>query len=235
MNTKIENNKKGVFYTELSYVFGILALALGTSLSERADFGMSMIVSPAYILHLKISDYLPFFTFGMAEYCLQALLLIILAVVIGRFKKMYLFSVVTAVVYGFTLDGFVLLIRLIPETGIMGRCLFFAGGVLLCALGVSLVFHTYIAPEAYELLVKELAIKYNWEMHKVKFVYDWISCFISIILSFAFWGFWHFEGVKAGTLVCALLNGPIIGLYGRFFERHFEFKDALKLRKYFEN
>ena len=40
-----------VFYTELAYVLGILALALGTALMERADFGVSMVVAPAYLLH----------------------------------------------------------------------------------------------------------------------------------------------------------------------------------------
>ncbi|MBQ0028258.1 MAG: hypothetical protein KBS96_06615 [Lachnospiraceae bacterium] len=220
--------KKGTFYTELAYVFGIIALAIGTALSERADFGMSMIVAPAYILHLKISESLPFFTFGMAEYCLQAVLLILLAVVIGRFKKMYLFSFVTAVIYGFTLDGIMWLVARIPETGIAGRVVFFIGGMLMCSLGVAFVFHTYIAPEAYELFVKEVALKYNKEMHIVKYIYDWSSCIIAIVLSFIFWGFWHFEGVKAGTLVCALLNGLIIGVMDRFLDSHFDFKDGLK-------
>ena len=44
--------KQRVFFTELAYVLGILALALGTALMERADFGVSMVVAPAYLLHL---------------------------------------------------------------------------------------------------------------------------------------------------------------------------------------
>ena len=60
--------KKTVFYTEAAYLLGIVLLAFGTSLMELADFGMSMIVAPAYLLHLKLSQILPFFSFGMAEY-----------------------------------------------------------------------------------------------------------------------------------------------------------------------
>ena len=45
---------KKTFYSEYAYIFGILFLALGTALMEKADFGMSMVVAPAYILHLKI-------------------------------------------------------------------------------------------------------------------------------------------------------------------------------------
>ena len=42
----------------------------------------------------------------MSEYCLQFLLLILLVIVMRRFKKGYMFSFVTAVFYGFTLDFF---------------------------------------------------------------------------------------------------------------------------------
>ena len=54
-----------------------------------------------------------------------------------------------------------------------------------------------------------------------------------LVLSFCFFGRWVFKGVKVGTIVCALINGAIIGLCSRFFDRFFEFRDALKLRKYF--
>lgn len=52
---------KKTFYTELSYLLGILILALDTAFMERADFGVSMVVAPAYILHLKISQILQCF------------------------------------------------------------------------------------------------------------------------------------------------------------------------------
>ena len=51
--------KKHTFYTEFAYFFGILILALGTAFMEAADFGVSMIVAPAYLLHLKLSQVLP--------------------------------------------------------------------------------------------------------------------------------------------------------------------------------
>lgn len=38
--------KKRVFYTELAYILGLLVLAVGTAMMERADFGMSMVVAP---------------------------------------------------------------------------------------------------------------------------------------------------------------------------------------------
>ena len=47
--------KKKVFYTELSYILGLVIMAFAAAFTEKADFGMSMVVAPAYILHLKLS------------------------------------------------------------------------------------------------------------------------------------------------------------------------------------
>lgn len=72
--------EKRAFYCEIAYVIGIIALAFGTAFMEKADFGMSMIVAPAYLIHLKVSQYFSFFTFGMSEYIFQALLLVMLSI-----------------------------------------------------------------------------------------------------------------------------------------------------------
>lgn len=225
--------KKRVFYTELAYILGLLALAVGTALMERADFGVSMVVAPAYLLHLKISEFLPFFSFGMAEYTLQAVVLLVMILILRKAKLSYFFSFVTAVLYGLMLDGVMALVALIPAGGMGMDVLFFVIGMLFCSAGVSMVFHTYISPEAYELFVKELSGKYGLDIHKFKTAYDCTSCLLSIVMSFAFFGLWHFEGIKLGTVVCALLNGTIISLFTRFFEKYWVFEDRFPYRKYF--
>jgi uncharacterized membrane protein YczE len=225
--------KKRVFYTEAAYLIGIIALALGTAFMEKADFGVSMVVAPAYLLYLKLSLVFPFVTFGMAEYTLQAFLLIVLSFVLRRFRVSYLFSFVTAVLYGFTLDGCMAWVALIPADAIVVRLFLFFSGMLVCAAGVSLLFHTYIAPEVYELAVKEISAKFGFNIVRVKTLYDCASCLMALLLSFTFFGLWHFEGVKLGTIFCALVNGTIIGLFSRCFERFFDFRDGLKLRRHF--
>lgn len=225
---------KKTFYAELAYVVGILTLALGTALMERADFGMSMVVAPAYILHLKISPFFPAFTFGMAEYCLQAVLILGLCLTLRRFKKGYIFSFVTAVVYGLVLDGIMALTSAIPADLFASRVALFILGMLGCSVGVAFLFHSYFAPEAYELVVKEVAEKYGFGISKTKTVYDLVSLSASVVLSFCFFGFLHFEGVKLGTLITALANGWMIGRISAWLEAKFSFRDCWNLRKYFE-
>lgn len=222
------------FSSELAYLLGIALIALSSALMQRADFGMSMVVAPAYILHLKLSQVFPWYSFGVSEYLLQGALLILMILIVRRFKRGYLFSFVTAVLYGLILDGFVALLRFLPAGPIPARIVYFILGLLICAVGVALVFNTYIAPEVYELLVKEISDRYGLSLGKVKTAYDLISCLCAVILSFAFFGFGNFVGVNIGTLICALLNGFLISRVSAFLGRHFEFSDSLPLRSFFE-
>jgi len=225
-------NKK-VFYTELAYLFGMIIMAFAAAFTAKADFGMSMVVAPAYILHLKMSSIFPWFSFGVAEYILQGFLVLITILIMRRFKLSYLFSFVTAILYGTLLDGAIAVISFIPTGGFAMRVVWYIIGTVCCSLAVSLFFHTYISPEAYELIVKELAGKLNCNINRVKTIYDCLSTVIGIIMSFAFFGFGVFEGVKPGTVICALINGTLIGWFTRLLEKIFEFKNKFTLEKYF--
>ena len=226
--------KKKVFYTEASYLLGLFVLTVGTVLMTRADFGLSMVVAPAYLLHLKVSEFLPFFSFGMAEYTLQGVLLLATGLLTGRFRISYLFSFFTAVLYGLMLDGLLTLSVFLPVSSLVWRGIWYALRLVTCSLGVSLLFHTYLPPAAYEFFVKEVSGKMNKDIHRFKTMYDCVSCAVAVVMSFLFFGFGHFEGVKWGTVLCALLNGTIIGFFAHRMEKRFEFRDRFpRLRKLF--
>ena len=88
-------------YEEPVYLAALVMLSLAVAMTAAADFGVSMIVAPAYILSLKF----PFLTFGRAEYIIQALLFAVFCILMRRVKPVYLFSFVTCVIYGFVLDA----------------------------------------------------------------------------------------------------------------------------------
>lgn len=189
---------KRTFSTELAYVFGIVFVAWGVVLMEKADFGVSMVVAPAYLLYRWLSPSWSFVTFGMAEYCLQAVLLLAMCLLLRRFRVSYLFSFVTAVVYGFVLDAFMLLGTMLPANSVWLRAIYYVLGMLFCAAGVSAMFHTYISSEAYELFVKEVSAHFGAGINRFKTGYDCVSCLIGVAMSFLAFGLWHFEGVKWG-------------------------------------
>lgn len=226
--------KPRTFYSELAYLAGIVLLALGTSCASAASFGLSMVVAPAYLIHLKLSPTWPGITFGVAEYIVQAVLLLVLSLALRRFRPYYLFSFCTALLYGRILDGFLALWALVPALTMLPRILVFAVGVLSCALGVSFVLHTYLSPEVYELVVKEVSARYQLPSHRVKTVYDCSSLVVSLIMTAAFFGLSQLRGLGWGTLVCALVTGTCVGWFNRRLEARFQFRPAFpNLEKFF--
>ncbi len=226
--------KKLNFSSELAYFIGLPLIAFATALAVEADFGVSMVVAPAYILYAKLNSYFTFFTYGMAEYVLQAFLLIVLMIVVRKFRPYFLLSFVSAIFYGILLDCSMWIVSLLPFDNLYYRILLFVISLPLTTLGIAIILRSYFAPEVYELFIKECAKKLNLSNAKFKLFYDLASCAISIILSFILFGLWHFEGVNVGTIICALISGPLVGLFTKLLDSLFIFKDYLPLKKYFE-
>ena len=211
--------KKTTAISILTYVLGLIFLPLGVSLMERSDFGVSMIVAPAYVVYRFVSERVTWFTFGMAEYILQATLLIITMLILRRFRWRYLFSFVTVLIYGFILDMWMIPMQYVPTEAIWVRLVLFVAGLLVSAFGVALFFHTTIPSEVYELFVKEVSTEKKIPITKFKTAYDCCSCVIGIVLSFLLFGFGNFIGIKWGTVFTALVNGRVIGFFSKQIQK----------------
>ncbi len=222
--------------SELFFVVGVVFMALGVACVSKSVFGYSMIVAPAYILHAKTGGVI---SFGTMEYLWQGVQLIVMCLIIRRFRVGYLFSFVTAVIYGLILDGFLWALSGIPAEHIAVRALFFTLGTVCISFAVATSVRTYLAPAVYELFVKEFADRYGKPFGRVKWVYDFINLAISITLSITLFGFGVFSdfsfsalwkavtdgyiltGIGVGTFVAAVVNGPCIGAIGRVIDRFF--------------
>ena len=229
-----EIKMKKKFYSECSYVLGLFLLAIGTAVLEKADIGMSMVVAPAYLIYRKVSEVWSWFSFGMAEYMFQFILLAILALVMRKFRMTYFWSALTVVLYGLCLDGCMAVSSFFPSPHGWEKIPLLLVGMCLASGGIAFLLHTYILPEVYELFVKEIAAKYQYPFSRVKLVYDLSSLALSVVLSFVFFGFGHFEAIGIGTLVTALCNGGLIGFFSHCMENRLDYVDGLPLRKFFE-
>ena len=68
----------------------------------------------------------------------------------------------------------------------------------------------------------------------MKTVYDVSSLILALILSAVFFGFDNLVGIGVATVIAAILNGPLISLYIKMYNRLFEFKDIFSFRNKFE-
>lgn len=233
------------FCAEAVWAVGLLLMAAGVTLVGRSNLGYSMIVAPVYLLFTRLSAQIGFLTFGITEYCFQGLLILLLIPITRRFRLQYLCSFVTAVLYGYLLDGCMALGAFLPASGILLRTLWFVLGEGAIVLSVVCFMHTYLAPEAYELVVKEIATVYRKPFSRVKLAYDLASLAVSIALSLALFGGGAFrdftwagliaaafdgyilEGIGVGTVIAALVGGPLIGLTDGLFCRLFDMTPAI--------
>ena len=204
-------------FGELSFLVGTLILPMGTALMARGDFGLSVVVVPAYLLSLKID----FLTFGMAEYCLQGALLILFCLVMKKFKPGYLFSFFAAFTYGVVLDLYTPFVEAIPLPTLGHQIALYVFGMMVNSFAISFYFMSYFPPMMYELIVKGFSEKFHIEMGKFKVGYDVTSCVISLGLSLLFFG--RIVGIGVGSLACTFLNGVLIAFWCRVIDRFFDF------------
>ncbi len=215
--------KKIKLYSEIAYVVALVLMAFSVALTASADFGVSMIVAPAYILSLKFSA----LTFGQSEYIIQALLFITFCILMRRVKLIYFISFLTTLIYGGILDLWRTLIPAlnpnITPPGSMTlwlRLLFFAVGMVMTAFTVALFFRTYIYPQVYDFFVMGISKKFNLNIDKFKIIFDFSCLALACIATLLFFG--RFRGVGIGTIVMTLLNGLIISFFGKLLDKYVE-------------
>ena len=214
---------------EFCYLPATLFLALGAALMSKANFGMSAVVAPAYLLS-QIFE----ISFGTAEYCLQGILVLAVCLLVRKFRWTYLLSFVSAFLYGMVLDAFLYLLSLTGDWNVVLRLSMMVVGLITSSLGVALFFKTYLAPGAYELFVKEVSGYYHRDIGRFKVIYDLSSCLVAVILSLTVFHTLFDRGIGLGTLLVALGNGLIIGLFSKALDRCFDFYDKFPFARYFE-
>lgn len=208
---------------EAAWLLGILLCALGVALCTKAGFGLSMIAAPPYILHLKISQFLPWYTQGMSEYIWQLLLLILTCLAVQRIRWQYLLSFGTAILFGFSLDGWLWLLGGgTPYDALWARIAAFAAGSVITGFAVAFFFRTKLPLEIYELTVAEIADRYKLPIHRVKQVYDVTMLTIAILFSLVLMG--GFTGIGIGTAITTLINTTLISLCGKLLDHFFTFE-----------
>lgn len=192
--------KKIKIYSEFIYVVALFGLTFAVAVLSAADFGLSMIGAPAYIISEKIG----FFSFGEWTYIVQGLLFIVFCIAMKKVKLVYFVSFITCVIYGYILDMWRMVIPLLnPDVTAPGsmdmwlRIVMFAVGQLLTSFTVMLFLKSYIYPQVCDFFVKGLVERYNLNQVKFKYIYDMSHLVVSVVLSLVFFG--CFVGIGWGT------------------------------------
>ena len=207
---------------EAAWLLGILLCTLGVCLCTKANFGISMIGAPPYIIHLWLRETFGWFTQGTSEYVWQGIILVVTCIAVMRFKLRYIVSFGTAILSGLAIDmWFLVLGGNGAYESMTVRVVVFALGVILTAIAIAFIFRTTLPVQIYELAVCEIADRYKLKIDRVKLVNDIVMLAISVTLALVLTGGWN--GIGIGTIVITFVNAPLISLFGKILDRIFEF------------
>ena len=229
--------KKINFPSEITYLLSIIILSFSVAMLTAADFGISMIVAPAYVLSQKIE----FLSFGLAEYVVQGVLFIVLCIIIRKIKVTYLFAFLTCIIYGAVLDLWQMIIPTFnpsvtnpQDLDLFVRIVFFIVGGILTSFSVALSFKTYLYPQVNDFIVKALTTHFKISVTIVKYSVDFFFLSLSFILSFSMFG--KLIGIGWGTIILFIVNAFLIGWFSKLLDKFFTFNPLIKpLEKHFKD
>lgn len=207
---------------EMAWVIGTFLCAFGVVLCTKSGLGLSMMAAPPYILHIRLKDMLPWFTQGTAQYLFEGTMLVVMCVLIARFRLKFLLSFLSGVIFGVALDMWLLLMGGNGQYSSMAlRVCSFAGGIGCISLSVAFMFRTYLPAQIPELLVIEVAKHYKVEQPRIKLILDLTCLTLSFVLALTLTG--KLTGIGVGTVVIAVANAPLIRLWSKPVDKYFRF------------
>ena len=219
--------------SELLWLLGIVLVALGVSICSKADLGVSMIAALAFVISEAVSAFFPIFSVGVTEYAAQGLMLIVLCLAVQRFNWRYLLAFAVAIIYGYTLDLFLLIFENVSFNAIWLRWVMLIVGDVITGIGVACFFKTYMPLQVYELFVAELCDRFGLPIGGTKWAFDISLLAISVTLALTLFGdassfdwstiyYSSFHSIGLGTLVTTLINSPIITMGCKLIDRLFD-------------
>lgn len=211
---------KYTFRRYLLFVASLFINAFGIAFITKALLGTSPITSVTYVLSL----FTPF-TMGIWTILLNLLFVVLEPFLMTRRElredlRMYLLQIPIAFCFGLFIDfSMFMLFWLEPSAYVMKVTVLLVGCVIL-ALGIALEVKANAAMMAGEYFVKTITRRFHGEFGYVKLGFDITLLTIACILSLVFLS--DIQGVREGTVVSALLVGPIVHFVNpayRIFDR----------------
>ena len=198
------------------YLFSLFLISLGASISIKANLGTSPIICLPYVssLILNMSVGTVCLIFNVIFIAVQIILLR------GGFERRQYLQIVVGTIFSLSIDFSMMLVTFLNPADYLSQ---FATLMLSCvvvAFGVLLEVQTevvYLPPDGIIVAISKVL---NKEFPKVKPFFDTSLVLTAAILSIVFLG--YLAGVREGTIISAIIIGPIVKVLQKFFNPYIE-------------
>lgn len=207
--TAVETVKRFVFM-----LLGLIVTALGLAICVRPDLGISPITTLPYALNQVI----PSLSLGTFVF-LQHVVFFVLTVLLLRrdFKPFQILQLPCSFLFGYFVDLWGILLRNVTPEAYWARILLLLIGCVIVALGFSLIYTSHVALEANTAFLNALSLRIGKPYSTLKILTDVIIVILAAAVALIF--LHKIVGIREGTVIAALIVGPIAGFFNRRLAR----------------
>ncbi len=196
-----------IFSRSLTFIVGLFIMAVGVTLSVKANLGVSPISCIPYVYSLKYP-----LTLGQTTIIMNVVLILFQIALLRRNYQLFqLIQFPVVFLFGFFIDFTMRLLSWMQPAHYFGQAFICLLGCVVLALGVFFEVKAKLTYLPGEGLAMAITKTFNVEFGKAKIGTDSSMVIIGLISSFVF--LYSLEGIREGTVAAAVLVGYIV----RFF------------------
>lgn len=207
--------------SEPTLLISLFFVALGIVLVTKSDFGISAMISPAYVISLILTG----ISYGAWSVIWQILLLSSACIATRRIRPEYLISFVLSAGFGLFIDLWSWLLAGLPAS-LAFRLLYWPLGFATLAAGLAFALATQLPLMPFDTFPRDISAHFRINYRRVKTLID-IGCVASsIAISLIFFG--RIVGVGVGTVLYACIFGSCVSFIKTRLDRRLAFEPMIK-------
>ena len=194
------------------YLISLFIISLGASLSIKANLGTSPLICLPYVCSLITN-----LSVGIVIFLFTILFIVIQIALLGKgFEKRQYLQLVIGFIFSFFVDFSLMIVNFINPIGYINQFLLLLFSCLVVAFGVLLEIQTEVVYLPADGVIVAISKVLKKDFPKVKPFVDTSMVIIAAVLSIVFLG--YFAGVREGTIISALIIGPIVKILKKYFD-----------------
>lgn len=198
------------------YLMSLFIISLGAALSIKANLGTSPLICLPYVssLVLKLSVGTVCFIFNFIFVVLQVVLLK------REFEKRQFLQIVVGTIFSVFIDFSVMLVNFLNPQDYISQIALLLVSCIVVAFGVLFEIQTEVVYLPADGLIVAISKVLKREFAKIKPYVDTSMVITAAVLSVVFLG--YLAGVREGTVISALIIGPIVRVLKRYLDSYIE-------------
>jgi uncharacterized membrane protein YczE/cytidylate kinase len=207
---------KQLIYRYLLLALSLFIVAFGVSLISHSTLGSPPISCLAFVLSLHTPLSLGFYMLGSNILLIVGQLILLGRSGIGEFKKELILQIPISIFFSLFIDLSMKIVASIHPSNYLWSLGILAAGCCILAIGIVIEVIADVAMNSGEYIVQIATKKFKKEFGIVKLINDIILVLLALMAALLL-GKGHLDGVREGTIIVAVITGPLVKIFSPYF------------------